>query len=133
VIGYDENPGTFRGPLGSPKPGLQTGSHDLVLGEEQEFTSFSGIVGGFISSVTASSSSIIGGEENVASGGDSSVSGGALNQAAGALASISGGIANVAGEFAWVGGGDENHATARLSSIFGGKELTTTNEFEAIP
>jgi hypothetical protein len=36
VIGYDENPGKRE----------QTGSHNLVLGEEQTFTSFASIVGG---------------------------------------------------------------------------------------
>ena len=37
VIGYDENP--------DARP--QTGSHDLILGQNQEFTSFGGIVAGF--------------------------------------------------------------------------------------
>jgi hypothetical protein len=40
VIGYDEHNGYF----GSRQ---QTGSHDLIVGLEQEFTSFGGILGGF--------------------------------------------------------------------------------------
>ncbi len=34
VIGYDEN----------PEKREQTGSHDLILGKEQKFTSYSGII-----------------------------------------------------------------------------------------
>ena len=32
-----------------------------------------------------------------------------------------------------VQGGDKNLAESRFASIFGGKELTATTEFEAIP
>ena len=38
VIGYDEN------------PRAQTGSHNLILGEEQEFTAYAGIDAGLLSS-----------------------------------------------------------------------------------
>jgi hypothetical protein len=36
-------------------------------------------------------------------------------------------------EEAWVGGGYENDAEGRFSSIFGGKQLAANNGYEAIP
>jgi hypothetical protein len=108
VLGYDENAG---------RP--QTGSHDLILGEEQAFTSFGGIVVGF---------------GNTISGREASVSGGVLNTASGFYTSISGGVSNTASiEGASVQGGNKNLAEAKDASIFGGKELTAKTEYEAIP
>jgi hypothetical protein len=144
VIGYDEDTGFERL---TQQPGVQTGSHNLILGEEQEFTSYGGIVGGLASSVRGRFSSVTGGDENIASGVDSSVSGGRGNKAteflatvsggtfneAGAAGSVGGGSSNKAGELAWVGGGYANHAAALFSSIFGGKELIANGEYEAIP
>ena len=81
IIGYDENEAKHE----------QSGSHDLVLGEEQTFTSFGGLVAGWGSSVTGSFASVTGGEDNSASGDRSSVSGGSAGTASGAWASVSGG------------------------------------------
>jgi hypothetical protein len=144
VVGYDENPGTERG-----KPGVQTGSHNLILGEEQEFTSYGGLLAGFKNTVTtpdgsvsggngntasAAYASVSGGSANTASGFESSISGGGGGKASGIVASISGGVENVAsGVHASVSGGQLNKATADNSSIFGSKHLETTIEFEAIP
>ena len=108
VIGYDENAGR-----------TQSGSHNLILGEEQAFTSFGGLVAGF---------------GNTISGREASVSGGALNTASGFYTSITGGMRNTARvEASSVQGGDKNLSESRFASIFGGKELTATTEFEAIP
>jgi hypothetical protein len=65
VIGYDENEGKHA----------QTGSHDLVLGEEQTFTSFGGIVAGRFSTVSGEFASVLGGFKNTAEGKLSSVLG----------------------------------------------------------
>jgi trimeric autotransporter adhesin len=188
VVGYDEN-----------KEGKheQTGSHNLILGEEQTFTSYGGFLAGFSNSLTAPLASVTGGENNVAaherdsvSGGDKNeangifaawVGGGRGNRAIGSSASVSGGVGNIAsGEFtsasggngnvasgtsASVSGGETNRASGAVSSItggelsesigqlssvegglkntvtfegvfasiFGGKELTAKNSYEAIP
>ncbi|MCW3029144.1 MAG: hypothetical protein JWN81_2355 [Solirubrobacterales bacterium] len=139
VIGYDENASKHE----------QTGSHDLILGDEQTFTSYGGILAGEINAVTApfasvtggkantasgEGSSASGGQHNVASGFDSSVSGGQLNEA-GFISSVSGGALNRAttGGTSWVGGGRQNTATGAFASIFGGKELKAEKEYEAIP
>jgi hypothetical protein len=108
VIGYDENVGR-----------AQTGSHNLILGEEQAFTSFGGLVAGF---------------GNTISGREATVSGGALNTASGFYTAVTGGMRNTAKvEAASVQGGDLNLAESRFASIFGGKELTAKVEYEAIP
>jgi hypothetical protein len=137
IVGYDEEPGS------------QTGSHDVVLGIKQTFTSYGGLLAGERNTISAPNASVTAGIANTASGSWSAVSGGALNIASASAASISGGGDNKAtfleasvsggegnvatGEDAAVSGGRFNSAQGRYSSIFGGQRLTATNEFEAIP
>jgi hypothetical protein len=94
VIGYAENAGKHA----------QDGSHNLVLGEEQTFTSYGGILGGAKNTLTAPFATVSSGEENTASATGASV-----------------------------GGGFKNLAGASFASVFGGKELNAPNEYEAIP
>lgn len=124
IIGYDEHSGGRE----------QTGSHNLVLGEQQEFTSWGGIVAGLENSITDQWASVVGGAFNIASNFSSSVTGGNGNTASGAESSVSAGELNVAsGEFAFIGGGGGNTASGEAASIFGGNRLTAPNAFEAIP
>ena len=126
-IGYDEFPGS------------QTGSHDLILGRDQSFTSYGGLIGGednrlsgpfadvFGSGNTASGqlSSVSGGAGNEASSDVSSVSGGKFNKASGDSSSVSGGETNKAsGDFSWVSGGFDNKASGDSSSVSGGESNT---------
>jgi hypothetical protein len=144
VVGYDENPGAERG-----KPGVQTGSHNVILGEEQEFTSYGGLVVGEGNSITGPFASVSGGTFNTASGAESAVSGGAQNEASAHAASVSGGWTNTAsadtssvsggykntasGERASVSGGSENSAKGNYSSILGGKLEEAKLEYEHKP
>jgi hypothetical protein len=122
VIGYDETPGT------------QTGSHNLVLGEGQAFTSFGGIVAGLGNTISGEYASVSGGFANVARARFASVSGGSFNTASGEKASVSGGVENEAsGLFAWVGGGVKNTASGTSASIFGAKGFEAKNEYDALP
>jgi trimeric autotransporter adhesin len=119
VIGYDENTGAQRG----GNPALQTGSHNLILGEEQEFTSYGGLLGGYVNSVTAAFASVTGGLDNVASGQRSSVTGGAFNTASNFEASVNGGATNTASEGgATVNGGEKNTASGFAATVNGGGE-----------
>jgi hypothetical protein len=140
VIGYDE---IYQRE--------QTGSHNLLLGQEQTFTSYGGFLAGFNNTVSAPFASVSGGDastasgefasvtggfHNTASGQNASVTGGAQNTASGINASVSGGFVNTASGVLGatsVSGGYKNTAEFNFSSIFGGKELKTTNEYEAIP
>jgi len=112
VIGYDENAGKHE----------QTGSHDLVLGEEQTFTSFASILGGFRNTASGSESFVVG-EGNTASGQWASVSGGRGNKAEEGD-SVSGGSGNTAengtGDWSSVSGGAGNTAAGLNSSVSGG-------------
>jgi hypothetical protein len=104
VIGYDENGGGHA----------QTGSHDLVLGHEQTFTSFGGIVAG---------------RANTISGPFASVTGGFVNTASGEYASVSGGLeGNASALLSWVGGGGQNKATFREASVSGGYRNEASGE-----
>ena len=123
VIGYDEN----------ALKHAQTGSHDLILGEEQTFTSFGGIADGFGNTISGAFASVTGGWKNVASGELSSVHGGGENQATGKETAVSGGWRNLAsGENSVVSGGRENHSGANYSSVSGGKANTASGEFSSV-
>jgi hypothetical protein len=106
VIGYDENEGKHS----------QTGSHNLILGLEQTFTSFGGIVGGYDNTITGPFASVTGGSANIASEDYAAVSDGYKNTAS--------------GEYSLVSGGRENKAEGNFSALLGGKltSATATNE-----
>ncbi len=123
IIGYDENEAKHE----------QSGSHDLVLGEEQTFTSFGGLVAGWGSSVTGSFASVTGGEDNSASGDRSSVSGGSAGTASGAWASVSGGYFNHAtASQSSVSGGAANTASEINASVSGGESNTASNNSSSV-
>jgi hypothetical protein len=118
VIGYDEGPGT------------QSGSHNLVLGTSQTFTSYSGIDAGIGNTISGPYASITGGSAGVASGQSASVTGGFANEATGIEASVTGGGSNVASyREASVSGGYLNTASGENASIAGGVTNRSTNTF----
>jgi hypothetical protein len=156
IIGYDE------------EPNGQTGSHNLIVGGNQSYTSYGGILAGFRNSISAPYAtitggykntangewaSVSGGEHNTASGGDASVSGGWENTASAQAASVSGGGENTAntgdtsisggykntagdypianGFYASILGGYKNVADSNFTTIYGGKEVTASKEYEA--
>lgn len=117
VIGYDEtevNAQNFLcARLGPVPPATQTGSHNLILGSEQSFTSYGGIDAGTCNTISGPWATVLGGDLNTASGTAGSEKYGG--------ASVSGGKHNTAGgEWSWIGGGEENNATGGLNSISGG-------------
>jgi hypothetical protein len=138
VIGYDEHYET-----------KQTGSHDLVLGAGQTFTSYGGLVAGATNTISGPFASVTGGgfntaeglgsqvsggEHNTASAAVSSVSGGSSNTASEQLASVGGGFSNTASGFgSSISGGEKNTAEGFYVSIFGGKGLKAKNSYEALP
>ena len=110
VIGYDE------------KPGAQTGSHNLVLGVEQAYTSFGSLIAGERNTDSAPFSDVFG-VFNTASGEYASVAGGFHGTAGGEFSSVSGGVDNVAGgNGASVSGGAGNKASGLEASATGGQK-----------
>ena len=139
IIGYNEvrDAGNDR-----------SGSHNLVLGQRQNFTSFGGLVAGRQNTVSGPYASVSGGRGNTASvlcasvsGGDgntasgpcASVSGGGGNTAGAAVAAVSGGAGNTAsGVAASVSGGGENTAGSHLASVSGGRENTASGDASSV-
>jgi hypothetical protein len=120
ILGYDEFPRT------------QTGSHSLILGGDQEYTSFGSIVTGIVNTATGPYS-VVFGAGNSATAEVSSVTGGASNQASAGGASVSGGEGNSASTIrASVAGGLENSATGASSAILGGRKNIASGAFSAV-
>ncbi len=129
IIGYDE--GAEPGPN---SPGReQTGSHNLILGEEQTYTKFASLLGGS-DNAAVDPFSVVFGHENTAGANYSSVSGGILNKVTAEYASVSGGRENEAsGKVASVSGGLHNIASSRGSSVSGGHlNKATTDEYASV-
>lgn len=111
VVGYDEG---IRS---------QTGSNNLILGFNQSFTSYGGLLTGSGNTLSGPDASITGGSANTASGRSSSISGGRENTASGEVSSVSGGVLNTAKSTgASVSGGSENIAENNNASISGGAD-----------
>jgi hypothetical protein len=108
ILGYDEGAGS------------QTGSHNLVLGKGQTFTSYGAVIGGRNNNATGPFEALFG-SANVASGDSSAVTGGRGNTASNWAASVSGGIANTASaEGSSVSGGRYDVASDVYASVSGG-------------
>ena len=113
----------------------RTGSHMLVIGDENNYTadSFGGMVVGLSNETAADYASVSGGTENTASGDRSSVSGGRFNIASFFTASVSGGYRNEAsGADSSVSGGTFNEASGVVSSVSGGLHNTASNEQSSV-
>jgi len=139
IIGYNA---TRFDAKGKPLTLKRTGSHYIVVGNGNEYTSFAGVVfglnntatghyasvlGGIASSANSRFSSVLGGNNNHTHGEYSAISGGSGNRTFGIASSISGGAFNIAGTtnpqtgvHAHVAGGNNNTATANNSSVLGG-------------
>jgi hypothetical protein len=122
IVGYNE----LR--LGNdPRPDARTGSHNVVVGIQHNFSSFGGLVVGQRSEISGAFSSVSGGVSNIASGLWASVSGGANNTASNVFSWVSGGTFNTASaNGASVSGGQANRATGVRASISGGNSNTAS-------
>ncbi len=114
----------------------RSGSHNLVVGDQHNFSSYGGLVaglhnglfapyasvlGGELNTVTAAKGVVVGGRLNNASGDYGSVLGGEGNTASGPASSVAGGSLNTAsGTYASVAGGSENTAAGSAASVSGG-------------
>jgi hypothetical protein len=104
IVGYNE----LRGP-NPVGPNARTGSHNVVVGSANNFSSFGGLVVGTF---------------NEMSGPFASVSGGRTSTASGERASVSGGIGNR------VSGGETNEASGRAAAVSGGLNRTAPGEHD---
>ena len=96
IIGYNETGGA----------GGRTGSHNVILGTQNSYESYGGIVAGQNNTISAPYASVLGGSWSVAGADLSCILGGSGNTASGNSATISGGGSNTAsGVASTVGGG----------------------------
>jgi trimeric autotransporter adhesin len=109
VIGYNETRGDGDD---------RTGSHNLVVGQQQNFSSFGGFVAGFDNNILGPYASVTGGTGNTASGRGSWIGGGQDHTASGPSDAVSGGQNSaVGGESNPASDGTENSPTV-VSSVF---------------
>ena len=144
IIGYNEPRDTGTGPDTTNR----TGSHNIVLGPQHQFTASGGLLAGSQNTVSANAASVSGGFTNAASGFVASVSGGTSNTASGDAASVSGGAGNMAsgpqasvsggelntasGDFASVSGGQSNTASGFVASVSGGRQNTASGNVASV-
>ena len=113
IVGYNES--------NEDNPNDHSGSHNIITGKYNTYSSYGGLVVGFDNSIEGSYSTVTGGAGNKATGEFSSVSGGMYNVASGKYASVSGGHTNLAsGNTANVSGGQKNTANGITSSSVSG-------------
>lgn len=126
IIGYNE----MSGGLGNERGG----SHNLVVGNFHDYTSFGGLIAGQRNRISGPFASVTGGVFNTASNTHASVSGGAGNQSSGFQSSVSGGQFNTASNnSASVSGGENNNSTGFASSVSGGndRDIVGTDDWRA--
>jgi hypothetical protein len=118
IVGYNE-----------PRPTgtARSGSHNIVVGAYNEYSSYGGLVAGYWNTISEGFATVSGGYSNTASGRYSSVSGGAGNNALAILSSVSGGFQNTSRAWAAsISGGAGNSASGSNSSISGGEFNTAS-------
>jgi cell division protein FtsB len=129
TIGYN----ALRDPYFAFNLDFRTGSHNLILGDLNNYSSYGGLVAGRRNTIGAPYASVSGGNSNTASGQFASISGGYLNTANGQQASVSGGYSNTAnGLNASVFGGYGNTASGPFASVSGGIYNTASGDSASV-
>jgi hypothetical protein len=125
IVGYDAER--------TASPSDKTGSHNMVIGDRHNYTSYGGLVAGLNNAITGTWASVSGGGVNEASGHLSSVTGGQTNTASGQQSSISGGIRNTAsGGASSISGGNNNTASGTWASVTGGLSNEADGDWSSI-
>ncbi len=118
IIGYNE---------ARASGSLKTGSHNLVLGRLNNYTSHGSIIGGVSNDVTAPFASVLSGDSNKATGTGAVIVSGLSNTASSARAVVVGGWRNTAsGLDSAVLGGDSNTAQVSDATVGGGQNQTNS-------
>jgi hypothetical protein len=122
IIGYGEHRAADH----------QTGSHNLVLGVNQSFTAYGGVVGGYQNTLSGRYGAVFG-IYNTADGPASTVAGGPQNGATGFASAVAGGYSSTAsGDFAAVAGGASNTASGNESAVAGGASNAASGLYSAV-
>jgi trimeric autotransporter adhesin len=126
IVGWNDSPN----PLPLP---FRSGSNNLIVGDNNNFTSSGSFVAGLQNTVSGNEASVLGGQRNIASGQFASVGGGGNNTASGFMASVGGGALNIAsGGYASVSGGNSNTASGADASVSGGYTNTASTDSASV-
>ena len=140
IVGYNE--------LGNPVGDNRTGSHNVIVGHGQNYTTYGSLVaardntasgpyacvtGGTSNRAIAAFASVSGGRNGLASGNESSVTGGLAGVASGLRASVNGGaVCSALGENATVNGGNQNQAMGLHATVNGGEQNRADGQASAV-
>ncbi|MCP4921941.1 MAG: hypothetical protein GY913_33995 [Proteobacteria bacterium] len=124
IVGYDEDDGSDT----------KTGSHNLVMGVYQGYSSYGGLVHGHNNELTGEDCAAVGTLDSLCSGEVSAVFGGEGHEAGGTGTAILGGYYNTAdNNYNVVAGGTTNAAEAWAGAVFGGYQNDATGEWISDP
>lgn len=116
----------------------RSGSHNLILGTQNSYTSFSGIVAGQDNVSNSLFSTVLGGRNNRVDTEWSVIVGGRANivrpnLTTGPYSSILGGYQNVVfGTYSTISGGQSNTASSFYSSVSGGQSNTASGDHSSV-
>ena len=112
---------------------LKSGSHNLVMGDYDNYSQYGSLVSGNFNTINGYYSVAIGGALNIA-GNYGTVFGGTQNTARGSGANVIGGMNNTAsGELSSITGGRNNTASGQFSSILGGNTQSAALQDQTVP
>jgi trimeric autotransporter adhesin len=121
IVGYNE-------PRGDGDD--RTGSHNIVVGQQQNFSSYGGLAAGFHNDILGPFASVTGGTANTASALGAWVGGGQSNTAGDPFASVTGGPSSTGGGIGSPAGGEPEGADGgEDTSTSGGPQNTTPGDF----
>lgn len=125
IVGYNE--------LSTVFPNDRTGSHNVVAGQHQSYSSFGGLITSRVNHLNAPYSTITGGTQNRTEWLCSSVNGGSQNVPSEYCSSVCGGVGNTpTARYSWIGGGEDNVASGERSAVSGGVANLASEEYASV-
>jgi len=120
-LGVTESAATCQANHGLWAQSHKSGSHNIIGGDFNSYSSWGGLVMGMENAMSAPFASIGGGARNRAEGSFASISGGSFNTASGVYGNVAGGFDNHAiGEYTTVGGGSQRTSSGQYDWAAGG-------------
>ena len=120
-LGVTESAATCQANHGLWAQSHKSGSHNIIGGDFNSYSSWGGLVMGMENAMSAPFATIGGGARNRAEGSFAGISGGSFNTASGVYGNVAGGFDNHAiGEYTTVGGGAQRTSSGQYDWAAGG-------------
>lgn len=126
IIGWNED---------ASGPYARNGNHNLIVGDENNYTAYGALVAGNRNEVSGPYASVSGGYRNSALGLNSSICGGIFGKASGTNSTIAGGFSNEVASSSNAGtalGGVDNAVTSQWATTVGGAENVAAGQSSTI-